>query len=226
MKFTTSFRSLICQNKENISYEEYLKRFKTSLTEYLIEYREDVEPLIESLYKMDNEEYKELNKIFTHSSYLLIFENITPISEIINYDEENKSKDVKQYLEIYKKANSLINGIFAKNYVDFINSGYSDETYNNLLEIVNNITEDSSEILELVCGEFDDFLLEMEVSPFLMDLVDYNIREGLEKSLIEKGKSEISRYNRFINNRNLNTEIGMFNDHILLEKRRKNARYN
>lgn len=227
MIFVTNFISLIPKDKSNMTYQEFLDKFKMKLKYYEIEYKEEIESLIKSLYETKDEKYSKLYKAFNRVPYKIIMENLMDIEDLINNDDVDSAEVIKDFSEVCKKAGSIVNRVFSDNYIEFMNSEYSEKSCESLVKFVESITEDESEVLLRVCSEFDDYLYGINASPILMKLSD-NVREKFLSKILSKGKQEIDKCNRLIDYRyNSDADIQAVKTHIMImEKRRKHARYN
>ena len=225
MMFVTNFIALLPKDKSKMSYEEFLKKFINNLKYNQIDYKEKLDSLMNVLYNLDNEEYKKTYKGFLRIPYTVVMEYPLEVEDIITNEEVDSSVELKNFSDVYKKANSIINKVFSDIYIEFMNNDYSQESCDILTGFVDDIVKDDSEVLERICSEFDDYLYGINASPLLMSLAD-EIRKTFASKLIKRGKQEVIKYNRLITYKIKGEEYHDFKAHIEMEKRRKHARYN
>ena len=225
MIFITNFMNLLPKDKSNMSYEEFFNRFINKLKYYQIEYKGNLESLLKTLYLLEDKEYLKTCKGFSKTPYTVVMEYPLEVEDIITNEDVDTNIELNNFSNVYKKAYSIINRVYDTIYIEFMNNDYSKESYETLKEFVDNIVEDNSEILERVSSEFDDYLYDIEASPFLMSLAD-EIRKTFDVKIIKKGKQEVIKFDRLINYKIKGEEYHDFREHIELEKRRKHARYN
>ena len=223
MIFITNFIALLPKDKSNMSYEEFFYKIMNNLKYQQITYKEELEPLIKTLYSLEDKEYAKTYRGFSKIPYNVVMEYPLEVEDMINNKDIDISIELKNFSDIYKKANSIINKVFSDIYIEFMNNDYSKKTYETLNKFVDSIVEDESEVLERVCSEFDDYLYEIGSSPLQMSLAD-KIRETFGIKLIKRGKQEVIKYSRLINYKAKSEEYHDFREHIELEKRRKHAR--
>lgn len=225
MIFNINFASIIPKDKSNMSYEEFYNKAIFKLKYQGFEQTKEFEGLLKPLYEMDIEKYNKLYKSASKIPYTIIKEYPNIVEDLISNDEIDSGEVLKEFTAIFKKAGSIVNRVFERNYVEFMSNDYSIESYNSLASFVDNIVEDDSEVLERVYSEFDDYIYEMKFSKLLIELSDI-IRKQFPKKIVIRGKKEIDKYNRLIERKNNSADIQALKTHMILEKRRKNARYN